>query len=93
MKAWDDAANKAATWTGSAPAFAAACALVVVWAATGPVMGWSDTHQLLINTTTTVITFLLVFLIQRSQDSDTHEVLARLDRIDETLARIEARLP
>jgi low affinity Fe/Cu permease len=89
VKAWDRAANAAAEWTGSAPAFGAACVLVVVWAAAGPLMGWSDTHQLLINTSTTVVTFLLIFLVQHSQDTDTKTLDAKLDEILHRLDRLE----
>ncbi|MES2762617.1 MAG: low affinity iron permease family protein, partial [Bacteroidota bacterium] len=54
--------------TGSTPAFLIALVIVVVWLATGPVFGYSDTWQLVINTGTTIVTFLMVFLIQKSQN-------------------------
>ena len=56
---------------GKASTFIAALALLVVWAVTGPLFGWSDTWQLIINTGTTIITFLMVFLIQNTQNRDT----------------------
>src|SRR5512133_3226996 len=55
---------------GSAWAFIVACLVIVVWAATGPMFNWSDTWQLVINTGTTIITFLMVFLIQNMQNLD-----------------------
>jgi low affinity Fe/Cu permease len=61
--------------------FIGCCALVVAWAASGPVFGFSDTWQLVINTTTTIITFLMVFLIQNTQNRDNAAVQAKLDEI------------
>ena len=61
-------ANSATTFTGSSFAFMAALAIVIVWAATGPVFQYSETWQLIINTGTTIITFLMVFLIQKAQN-------------------------
>ena len=57
-------------WTGSTSAFALAFGIIIVWVLTGPVFGYSDTWQLVINTGTTIITFLMVLLIQRSQNKD-----------------------
>jgi len=54
---------------------------VVVWAATGPLFGWSDTWQLVINTGTTIITFLMVFLIQSTQSRDTLALQLKLDEL------------
>jgi low affinity Fe/Cu permease len=51
-----------------------ALAVIIVWAITGPIFGWSDTWQLIINTGTTIVTFLMVFLIQNTQNRDTEEV-------------------
>lgn len=59
-----------AQWTGSTPALAAAFGLVVVWLLSGPLFHYSDSWQLAINTTTTVVTFLMVFMIQRAQNKD-----------------------
>jgi low affinity Fe/Cu permease len=60
-----------AHWTGKPIAFLIAAVLVIVWAATGPLFGYSDTWQLVINTSTTIVTFLMVFLIQNTQNRDT----------------------
>jgi low affinity Fe/Cu permease len=60
-----------AHWMGKPIAFLIAAALVIVWAATGPLFGYSDTWQLVINTSTTIVTFLMVFLIQNTQNRDT----------------------
>jgi low affinity Fe/Cu permease len=68
-------------WTGSSAGFASALAVVAVWAAIGPVFGFSDTWQLVINTGTTIVTFLMVFLIQRSQNRDALAVHIKLNEI------------
>jgi low affinity Fe/Cu permease len=66
---------------GSPWAFAVAVALIVVWAATGPWFHWSDTWQIVINTLTTIITFLMVFLIQATQTRDTRAMHLKLDEL------------
>ena len=71
----------ATRWTGSTPAFGTALAVVVVWALLGPVFGYSDTWQLVINTGTTIITFLMVFLIQRMQNKDALAIHLKLNEI------------
>jgi low affinity Fe/Cu permease len=68
-------------WTGSSWAFAVAALVVVVWLATGPVFHYSDTWQLVINTGTTIVTFLMVFLIQRAQNKDALAVHLKLNEI------------
>src|SRR4051812_6458515 len=68
-------------WTGSTRAFATAAAIIVVWAAVGPLFGFSDTWQLVINTGTTIVTFLMVFLIQRSQNKDAVAVHLKLNEL------------
>lgn len=70
-----------ATWTGSSKAFAMACAGIVLWGIVGPHYKYSDTWQLIINTTTTIITFLMVFLIQNTQNRDTRAINLKLDEI------------
>ena len=60
-----------AHWMGKPISFLIAAALVIIWAATGPLFGYSDTWQLVINTSTTIVTFLMVFLIQNTQNRDT----------------------
>ncbi|HKE00682.1 MAG TPA: low affinity iron permease family protein [Planctomycetota bacterium] len=67
--------------TGSSWAFAAAALVVVVWLATGPLFHYSDTWQLVINTSTTIVTFLMVFLIQRSQNKDTRAIHLKLNEL------------
>ncbi len=66
---------------GSPWAFAAAALTILVWAATGPLFGWSDTWQLVINTGTTVVTFLMVFILQATQTRDTSAIQLKLDEL------------
>lgn len=73
-------------------AFAAACGLVLAWAVTGPVFGFSDTWQLVINTGTTVVTFLMVFLLQNSQSRAAERDRAVLDEIKRIVVREEHEL-
>jgi low affinity Fe/Cu permease len=68
-------------WTGSTQAFAVALLIIVGWAAVGPIFHYSDTWQLVINTGTTIVTFLMVFLIQRSQNKDSLAVHLKLNEI------------
>ena len=68
-------------WTGSTSAFAAACGVILVWVATGPVFHYSDTWQLVINTGTTIVTFLMVFLIQRAQNKESLAVQLKLNEL------------
>src|SRR5271155_3846561 len=74
-------AASTATWAGTSPAFVIAVLVVAVWAATGPVFHYSDTWQLVINTGTTIVTFLMVFLIQNTQNRDAHAVHLKLDEL------------
>lgn len=74
-------ARLAATITGKPITFIAAVSIIVVWAATGPLFGFSDTWQLVINTGTTIITFLMVFLIQNTQNRDTEALQIKLDEL------------
>ena len=67
--------------TGTTPALIAAVMLIVLWLASGPIFHFSDTWQLVINTTTTVVTFLMVFLIQRSQNKESKAVAAKLNEL------------
>jgi low affinity Fe/Cu permease len=67
--------------TGSVWAFVIALAVIIVWAVTGPVFGFSDTWQLVINTGTTIITFLMVFVIQKSQNKDSKSVQLKLNEL------------
>lgn len=70
-----------ARWTGRPMVFITCCALVVLWAVSGPMFGFSDTWQLVINTSTTIITFLMVFLIQNTQNRDSNALHAKLDEL------------
>lgn len=76
---FDTIAKVVADWTGRPLAFVCAVALVLIWAATGPLFDWSDSHSLFINTATTIITFLMVFALQYAQNADTAAVHAKLD--------------
>jgi len=71
----------ATAWTGSTWAFAIAVAVIVIWAVTGPLFRFSDTWQLVINTGTTIITFLMVFLIQRTQNKDSLAIQIKLNEL------------
>ena len=75
------AANKVSQWTGNASTFLGAIVIVALWAVTGPVFHYSDTWQLVINTGTTIVTFLMVFLIQNTQNRDTEAIQIKLDEL------------
>jgi len=66
---------------GRSSTFLLAIAVVVLWAASGPIFGWSDTWQLVINTATTIVTFLMVFVIQNTQTRDTQAMQLKLDEL------------
>jgi low affinity Fe/Cu permease len=74
-------AKHGARWTGRPVAFGVAVTIVLIWAVTGPLFGFSDTWQLVINTGTTIITFLMVFLIQNTQNRDTMALQIKLDEL------------
>ena len=74
-------AERTAQWSGHPITFITAVTIVVVWAVTGPVFGFSDTWQLIINTGTTILTFLMVFLIQNTQNRDAKAVQLKLDEL------------
>jgi low affinity Fe/Cu permease len=80
-------ASRIATAAGQPQTFVLAVALILAWAVTGPLFDFSDTWQLVINTATTIVTFLMVFLIQNSQNRDAAAMQAKLD---ELLRSIEA---
>ena len=77
-------ARKASSVLGSAWAFSIAILVIVVWACTGPIFHYSDTWQLIINTGTTIVTFLMVFLIQNTQNRDAKAVHLKLDELIRT---------
>jgi low affinity Fe/Cu permease len=86
MSTFRAVANQVAAAVGSARAFAAAVVVVLVWAATGPAFHYSDTWQLVINTGTTVVTFLMVFLIQNTQNRDARVTQLKLDELIRAVA-------
>ena len=73
--------RKATEWTGTSLAFALAAGTIVVWLVTGPIFQFSDTWQLVINTGTTIVTFLMVFLIQSTQNRDARALHLKLDEL------------
>ena len=77
---------------GSSWAFFAALAVVIAWAVTGPVFNYSDTWQLVINTGTTIVTFLMVFLIQSTQNRDAQAVHLKLDELLRAVAKARTGL-
>ena len=85
-------ARAAANGLGSNWAFLAALLVVMVWAATGPFFRFSDTWQLVINTGTTIVTFLMVFLIQNSQNRDALAIHVKLDELLRAVAEARTRL-
>lgn len=82
-------AHRIAFWTGQPVAFILAFGTILVWAVTGPIFHYSDTWQLVINTGTTIVTFLMVFLIQNAQNRDAAAMQAKLDELIRAVA--EAR--
>lgn len=70
-----------AAWAGQPLAFVMAVTFILVWGGTGPMFGFSDTWQLVVNTATTIVTFLMVFLIQNAQNRDAAAIQAKLDEI------------
>ena len=74
-------ATRIATLAGQPLTFSLAVLVIVGWAATGPIFGWSDTWQLIVNTATTIVTFLMVFLIQNSQNRDAAAMQAKMDEM------------
>ena len=74
-------AKSTARATGKPAAFVVAAGVILVWSITGPLFGFSDTWQLVINTSTTIVTFLMVFLIQNTQNRDSEAVQVKLDEL------------
>jgi low affinity Fe/Cu permease len=98
MNFFDRAANHIARLMGQPVTFALACLIILLWGVLGPIAGYSDTWQLVINTSTTIVTFLMVFLIQNTQNRDNHalhlkidELLRALDAADTRLVNLEER--
>jgi low affinity Fe/Cu permease len=80
-KFFGELASRTSQAAGRASAFSLAAAVVIVWAVTGPLFGFSDTWQQVINTGTTIVTFLMVFLIQNSQNRDSAAIQVKLDEL------------
>ena len=74
-------ATRVMHWTGTTEAFSVACAIILIWALLGPVFHFSDTWQLVINTGTTIVTFLMVFLIQRCANKDSLAIHLKLNEL------------
>ncbi len=74
-------ASKVSVWAGSGPTFVIALLIIITWGVTGPLFNYSDTWQLIINTGTTIVTFLMVFLIQNSQNRDAKAIHLKLDEL------------
>lgn len=98
MNFFDRAATHVARFMGHPAIFAFACLVIVIWGAMGPFLGYSDTWQLVINTSTTIVTFLMVFLIQNTQNRESEalhlkvdELLRALDAADTRLVDLEER--
>ena len=79
-------------WSGSSSAFTLAVGIILAWIVTGPLFGFSDTWQLVINTGTTIVTFLMVFLIQRSQNKDSLALHLKLNELVAALQGASNRL-
>ncbi len=89
MERWS---HQVTLWTGSSWAFAVAVLVIVVWLVSGPLFHFSDTWQLVINTGTTIVTFLMVFLIQRSQNKDSLAIQLKLNEIVAAIQGASKRL-
>jgi low affinity Fe/Cu permease len=91
-RAFERFASAATRFTGSVPAFAVALGIILIWAITGPIFHFSDTWQLVINTGTTIITFLMVFLIQQTQNKDGLAIQLKLNELVAALEGASNRL-
>jgi low affinity Fe/Cu permease len=83
-------ATRIASFAGQSFAFVSAVLLIVIWGVTGPLFHYSDTWQLVINTATTIVTFLMVFLIQNSQNRDAAAMQAKLDELLRAVSKARA---
>ena len=92
--AWSfgELARRASCALGTPGAFMAACAIIVTWAVTGPLFRYSDTWQLIINTGTTIVTFLMVFLVQNTQNRDAQALHLKLDELLRSIKPARNRL-
>ncbi|GIW58846.1 MAG: hypothetical protein KatS3mg086_131 [Candidatus Dojkabacteria bacterium] len=85
-------AHKTSELVGSPYAFLVSISLILAWLITGPLFGFSDTWQLLINTVTTIITFLMVFLIQNTQNRDTKMINIKIDELIKSIKDANTKL-
>jgi low affinity Fe/Cu permease len=92
LSIFDRVAKRIAHLTGYPATFAVACLVIVVWGALGPALGYSDTWQLVINTSTTIVTFLMVFLIQNTQNRDSEALHLKIDELLRALDAADTRL-
>jgi low affinity Fe/Cu permease len=84
--------TRASTWLGSKWAFSAAVLVIIGWGFTGPLFRYSDTWQLVINTGTTIVTFLMVFLIQNTQNRDARAINLKLDELIHAISRAKNQM-
>lgn len=89
---FDRLTHVATAWTGSPGAVIGSVAIVIAWALTGPIFGFSDTWQLVINTATTILTFNMVFIIQAAQNRDGAAIQTKLDEILRALEGADDRM-
>ena len=89
---FDKFSNAISVGSGKAGTFVAACALIVAWAVSGPIFQFSETWQLVVNTATTIITFLMVFVLQHTQNQDGEAVQAKLDELILAMKHADNRL-
>jgi low affinity Fe/Cu permease len=92
LNIFDRIAKRIAHLTGHPAIFVVACLAIVVWGALGPALGYSDTWQLVINTSTTIATFLMVFLIQNTQNRDSEALHLKIDELLRALDAADTRL-
>jgi len=92
MNVFDRAANHIARLMGHPAVFALACLTILAWGGIGPFAHYSDTWQLVINTSTTIVTFLMVFLIQNTQNRDSHALHLKIDELLRALDAADTRL-
>jgi low affinity Fe/Cu permease len=88
----ESASETVTAWTGSSAGIGTAALIILIWALSGPLFGYSDTWQLVINTGTTIVTFLMVFLIQRSQNKESLAIQLKLNELVAALQGASNRL-
>ena len=93
MNIFDRAATHVARLMGRPAVFMLACLIIVIWGATGPVLHYSDTWQLVINTSTTIVTFLMVFLIQNTQNRESEALHLKIDELLRELGDLGDPIP